>query len=144
VYGHTHPRRAALTVAVAAALAASGMTVAASAGQPRRVAAKLGEYSIKLDRGSVSHGRVSFTIRNDGKAVHEFIVLKSSLQPDALPRNGSKVNEGSAGRVIDEVEDIKPGRSATLTLNLKAGRYVLLCNLAGHYPGGMHAGLRVK
>jgi uncharacterized cupredoxin-like copper-binding protein len=46
--------------------------------------------------------------------------------------------------VIDEVEDIKPGRSATLTLNLKAGRYVLLCNLAGHYPGGMHAGLRVK
>jgi uncharacterized cupredoxin-like copper-binding protein len=31
-----------------------------------------------------------------------------------------------------------------LTLTLPPGRYVLVCNLIGHYELGMHAGLTAK
>jgi DNA-binding NarL/FixJ family response regulator len=34
--------------------------------------------------------------------------------------------------------------AANLTVQLKPGRYVVLCNLAGHYSGGMRANLSVK
>jgi uncharacterized cupredoxin-like copper-binding protein len=31
-----------------------------------------------------------------------------------------------------------------LTLNLKKGRYVLICNIPGHYKSGMHADFTVS
>jgi uncharacterized cupredoxin-like copper-binding protein len=132
---------------VAGAAAATAITLAqpaAIASPPKRIAAKLGEYSIKVDRSSAAHGRITFTIRNDGQQVHEFIVLKSNFAADKLPRAGNKAEEDAAGRVIDEAEDIKPGKTAKLSVNLNAGKYVLLCNLPRHYHGGMHVALRVR
>ena len=31
---------------------------------------------------------------------------------------------------------MRPGWGAELTLDLKAGSYILICNIEGHYPGG--------
>ncbi|MGZ8592899.1 MAG: plastocyanin/azurin family copper-binding protein [Actinomycetota bacterium] len=45
--------------------------------------------------------------------------------------------------MIDEVEEIAPGTSATLNLDLDAGTYAVLCNLPGHYANGMHAAFTV-
>jgi uncharacterized cupredoxin-like copper-binding protein len=44
---------------------------------------------------------------------------------------------------IDEAEDIAPGTTATLTTDLKAGSYVIICNLPTHYESGMHAAFTV-
>jgi uncharacterized cupredoxin-like copper-binding protein len=49
------------------------------------------------------------------------------------------VSEDTAGlTVVDEVEDIAVGATPSLTVDLPAGHYVVICNLPAHYAGGMH------
>ena len=39
---------------------------------------------------------------------------------------------------MNEIEDLEPGKSSTLTINLEPGSYVVLfCNKAGHFKAGM-------
>ena len=45
---------------------------------------------------------------------------------------------------VEEIGDIQPGQTKTLSLNLKAGHYALICSLAGHYKAGRHASLTVR
>jgi uncharacterized cupredoxin-like copper-binding protein len=40
-------------------------------------------------------------------------------------------------RNLGEVEDIAPGKEKVLEVNLKAGNYLLVCNIPGHYAAGM-------
>jgi uncharacterized cupredoxin-like copper-binding protein len=115
----------------------------AAAAPGAAVVTEVGEYTLRLARGSASAGRVTFAIRSHGSAVHEVIVLRSDRRAGALPTKGAKVEEEAAGTLVDEVEDVKPGTTARLTVHLAAGRYVLLCNLPGHYRRGMHAAFRV-
>ncbi len=42
-------------------------------------------------------------------------------------------------RRMGEIADLKPGKTGKLTLNLKAGAYMLICNQPGHYKDGMVA-----
>ena len=54
---------------------------------------------------------------------------------------GSKaVEKGRVGKV----KNIQPGKSKKLTLKLKKGKYVLLCNIPGHYQAGQRIGFTVK
>jgi uncharacterized cupredoxin-like copper-binding protein len=39
------------------------------------------------------------------------------------------------------VEDITAGSTRDLTVDLQPGRYVLVCNIPGHYKLGMHTAL---
>ena len=109
----------------------------------QRIAARLDEYAIGLDRDSAPSGRITFDIRNDGRRVHEFVVLRSDDAQDALPSEGNEVNEHAVGNLVDEAEDIRPRTTVTLGVGLKPGKYVLICNLPGHYARGMHAAFRV-
>ena len=36
-----------------------------------------------------------------------------------------------------EVSELDPGKSGTLTVALKPGKYLLICNVPGHYSAGM-------
>ena len=55
------------------------------------------------------------------------------------------VNEDAEGlRRIDSIEQVNLHRTEDLTLHLKPGRYVLWCNLEGHYLGGMHETFDVR
>jgi uncharacterized cupredoxin-like copper-binding protein len=38
---------------------------------------------------------------------------------------------------LGEVEELKPGKSGKLTLNLKPGSYLLMYNQPGHWHAGM-------
>jgi uncharacterized cupredoxin-like copper-binding protein len=58
-----------------------------------------------------------------------------------LPVSGKAASENSA---VGEVEDVAAGTSKKLTLNLKKGHYVLICNIPGHYKSGMHADFTVS
>ena len=44
---------------------------------------------------------------------------------------------------LGETEEMQPGASKTLTLDLTPGTYLLLCNVAGHYAAGMWTVLTV-
>ena len=41
--------------------------------------------------------------------------------------------------LVDEVEDIAVGATASLPVDLAAGHYILICNIPAHYTSGMHA-----
>jgi uncharacterized cupredoxin-like copper-binding protein len=70
------------------------------------------------------------------------VVLKTDVPADKLPVVNGKVTE-SKFKKMGEVENVAVGKSKHLTLNLTAGRYVLICNEPGHYEMGMHTSLIV-
>jgi uncharacterized cupredoxin-like copper-binding protein len=90
----------------------------------------------------VDAGRVKFTVTNNGTVEHELVVIRTDLPAGSLPETASgRVDEEGAGltKLDPEAEDIAPGTSKSATLKLSAGRYVIVCNLPGHYANGMHA-----
>jgi DNA-binding NarL/FixJ family response regulator len=112
--------------------------------QPRAVSARLGEYKIQLDHADAPSGTVTFTIHNAGAIQHEFVVLRTDDTADGLPVKENEAQEKGAGtRMVDEAEDIDAGKTVKLSVKLKPGNYILICNLPGHYAGGMRAAFHV-
>ena len=137
-------RAVAGTIAVTIALGVAACQ--ASTPPPKDVSATLKEFAVTLSTAKAAPGSVTFTIKNDGTIAHEFVVVKFDLASDKLPSTAEgKVDEESSELTgIDEDEDIAAGSTKPLTVDLTAGHYVLICNLAGHYSGGMRASLEVS
>ncbi len=94
---------------------------------------------MKPDRTSAPAGKVTFEVHNSSKAlVYEMIVVKTDAPPTALPYDKKK-NEVDEDKIksLGEVSELPPGKSGSLTLDLKPGAYLLFCNQAGHLQGGM-------
>ncbi len=108
------------------------------------IAAELSEWQIKLDSSAGKAGSITFNVANKGEKEHEFVVVKTDMKADKLPVTADDEVDESAFEPVDEIEDIKAGATPALTVDLKAGHYVLLCNLTGHYAKGMHADFDVK
>lgn len=115
-------------------------------GGDNSVGVTLHDFEVTLDASSTSAGSVSFDIHNDGPSTHEFVVFKTDLAADDLPLNadGDVDEEGEGVEHVDEVEDIEADADGSLTVDLDAAKYVLICNLPGHYKAGMHAELTVE
>lgn len=83
---------------------------------------------------------------------HEFVVIKTDLAAGALPVDADGVVDEAGGgiTVIGEIEDVEVGTSRAVTLNLTAGKYVLLCNIwsedeqEAHYAEGMRTAFTVN
>ena len=106
------------------------------------VAAILTEFKIELDATSAPAGSASFALDNKGTVVHEFVVFQTDLAADKLPltADGTAVDEEGGGlTLVDEVEDIEVGATPTLTVDLSAAHYILICNVPAHYTSGMRA-----
>ncbi|MEP6681579.1 MAG: hypothetical protein ABJB65_08885 [Chloroflexota bacterium] len=116
------------------------------------------EWQISLSSTNLKAGSITFKIANDGEKEHEFVVRKTDLKSDALPKvaDGEKKGEVSedapqlspAGDP-SEVAEIKAGSTdRSLTLTLKPGHYVIFCNLHVedllHYQKGMHIDFTVS
>jgi len=106
----------------------------------------LADYSVTLDTDSAAPGDVTFDVTNDAEQTHEFVVISTDLAEGELPvdENGDVSETGEGMEVVDEIEDIEAGSSQSLTVNLDAGSYVLICNLPGHYRQGMHSSFTVE
>ena len=102
--------------------------------------ATLKEYSIAPQPSQVAAGRVTFKVHNAGAINHEFVVLRTNKKASQLLKGNEADESGNVG----EIGDLQPGQTKTLPLNLKAGHYALICNLAGHYKAGQHADLTVR
>src|SRR5215212_7819364 len=136
------PSTAASASSAALPSAPSSGEASTASGSGTPVSATETEFKIALGASSATAGPVTFQINNAGTVVHEFVVMKTDLAADKLPIDTSKgvVSEETSGlTVIDEVEDIAIGATPSLAVTLPAGHYVLICNLPGHYAGGMHA-----
>lgn len=105
----------------------------------------MAHVGIKLSSRTVPAGMVTFDVRNDSKAlVHEMVIspIKNTRTPLPYNQAEKKVDEDAAGH-LGEVAELEPGTSGGLTLNLKRGRYIVYCNVAGHYALGMWTVLTV-
>jgi uncharacterized cupredoxin-like copper-binding protein len=91
---------------------------------PIALAANVGvtgkEFKFSLTTKTVRHGKVTFRFTNKGRLKHDFKIAgkKTSL--------------------------IKPGKSATLTVSLKKGKYTYICTVPGHAAAGMKGTLKVN
>jgi uncharacterized cupredoxin-like copper-binding protein len=79
---------------------------------------------IELSKDSLSAGTYTFEVVNEGSGTHDFVV----------ERDGNDV----AG-----TENIAPGASTTLTVDLEPGEYVFYCSVADHRAMGMEVTVTV-
>ncbi len=104
-------------------LLASGAIVAACGGGATAgpVAVSLSEWKIESKPATVKAGKVTFEIRNTGNLEHNFVISGVGKSPTVLAKDTTK-----------------------LELDLKAGSYTVVCDLAGHKEAGMTSRLEVK
>jgi uncharacterized cupredoxin-like copper-binding protein len=106
------------------------------------ITVNLTEYKITATPDTAPAGRVMFDVANAGAIPHEFVVLKTDTPADKLLTGNRADESGSVGELSEKVLTV--GAKKDLTLDLKRGHYALICNLPGHYQGGMHLDFTVK
>lgn len=140
-------------VGIGLAACSAAASPSPAGGTETTVTVTLQEWAVVPDADSAPAGTVTFEVTNDGPAdVHEFVILRTDLAPDALPvdETGTVTEAGEGIEVVDEIEDIAVGDSPTLTVDLAAGSYVLLCNIyseeenEAHYAQGMRVAFTVE
>jgi uncharacterized cupredoxin-like copper-binding protein len=90
-------------------------------------------------------GRVRIVVRNEGPDTHELLVIRNRTGRLPLRADGLTVNEEALERsTVATVDAEAPGTEHSVVLELPPGRYELLCNMAGHYLGGMRHVLMVR
>jgi uncharacterized cupredoxin-like copper-binding protein len=119
------------------------------------IAITLQEFAIIPSPAQAAAGDVTFDATNEGPDdVHEFVVFATDLAPEALPtvEDGSVDETGEGVELQGEIEDIAVGDTQSLTIDLAAGPYVLICNiveeedgeLESHYQEGMRVAFTVE
>jgi hypothetical protein len=81
-------------------------------------------------------GKVDLSVDNTGPDDHELIVVRAT---GALPRraDGLTVDEDAIEK--QTAGSLEPGiGKRDVSVDLSPGRYVMFCNMQGHYLGGMH------
>ncbi|MDP2950312.1 MAG: sulfocyanin-like copper-binding protein [Chloroflexota bacterium] len=143
--------RKAVTLAAFALILAAALLMGAcgSESQPAQVVSatvgspSLGEYSLVLDKPSIPAGKTRFQVRNEGLIDHDFIVMETNLPPNGLKIIANKVDIPASGREVGRTIVILAGREQSVTVNLKPGKYVVTCNIDGHYQEGAYTTLEV-
>jgi uncharacterized cupredoxin-like copper-binding protein len=151
----THPNGRTALAALAAVVLAAVLAVALTAS--RRASARTDgptvavterDFHIATDASVVHAGAVTLRIHNAGPDQHELIVLPlhHGEAPGALPLrpDGFTVDEEALqSQEPGAIDPQRPGGTEDLTVHLVPGRYVLFCNMSGHYMAGMHRLLEV-
>jgi plastocyanin len=96
---------------------------AAAAAEGRTVTVVAREMTFTLDTTTIAAGAVTFVLRNEGQAPHDF----------AIRGNGIDQRTRVIGR----------GETATLTVTLPPGVYAYECTVGGHATMGMRGTLTV-
>ena len=132
-----------LALAGAASAAAPAQTLGVKL-QDSSTDPSIAHMRLVVDAQTLKPGRVTIQAENQSKGlVHEVIVVRDSGAKE-LPYD-AKQNRVIEKRIrsLGEIADLPPGKTGKLTLNLKAGAYLLICNQPGHYKDGMMAKITV-
>lgn len=104
----------------------------------------LNDVAIKLDRSTAPAGSVTFAIKNAGTVIHQLVVIKTDIPQNQIPVDPAKPATVTEPGFIMQTPIINPGGTATLTMTLGSGKYVLMCNQPAHYLIGMHIGFTIN
>jgi uncharacterized cupredoxin-like copper-binding protein len=94
---------------------------------------------------TIRSGDVRLRVGNRGPDTHELLVIRSDGRPLPLRKDGLTVDEDAVeAETITTIEGFERESNREVRLHLPPGRFVLICNMAGHYLAGMHATLVVR
>lgn len=105
----------------------------------------MGGMSVRTNVTSVKAGKVTFDVTNLSRSiVHEMIVVAVENPNAPLPYdyNTGQIPEKQV-KMLGETDEMEPNAEKTITLDLKPGAYLLICNVPGHYAAGMWTPLTV-
>jgi uncharacterized cupredoxin-like copper-binding protein len=106
------------------------------------VAVHMQDYRVLLSVATVKAGQVRIGVKNEGGMEHSFELIKTDIAFDQLPTTAdAKAKEDG---LVKQVKSLAVGKVAVVTADLAAGKYVIICNIAGHYQLGMRAALTVN
>ena len=103
------------------------------------------DFRISAPR-QVSSGNLLVSVANKGPDDHELIVVRAENAAHLpLRSDGLTVDEAKLRPVTEPgLEPGGPDSLRELRLELPRGRYVLFCNMSGHFMAGMHTTLVVR
>jgi len=102
---------------------------------------------VKMSTTDVVAGKITFvTFNASADNEHEMVVARLVDGNKGLVYNEdeARVDEKDANSNLGEVAELEPGKTGTLTLDLKPGTYVVYCNIPTHYASGMWTILTVR
>ncbi len=129
-------------------------SVAQTESGKKQVTVILKDFSVHPNAAQAKAGRLTFEAVNQGMSTHELVILRTNLRLSDLPRKEAKGQSGLAPEylvdenddqidIVDEIEEFPSGTSQKKTISLGPGRYVLFCNIPGHYDKGMRASIHI-
>ena len=123
---------------------ATTSTQQGAANTVNNVTIKMGEYFFKPKDVSVPAGKVAITAPNSGKVEHELVLLKTDVDPAKLKteKDGEVKEDAYSGP--GEIPDVEAGETGKTVMDLKPGKYAMICNVPGHYKAGMYGRVTVK
>ena len=131
------------SVALALALAGCGGSGKTASGTVIGVTER--DFHIATTTRQVTAGAVTLRVHNAGPDEHELIIAPERRDGLPLRADGFTVDEESlASSEPGSVNPQQPDHTELLSVQLKPGRYVLFCNMEGHYMAGMHTVLVVR
>jgi uncharacterized cupredoxin-like copper-binding protein len=128
-------------------LVASGCSSSGKKPHGAVTVAPISERDFKITASSyqLRAGEVDLSVTNRGPDAHELLVVRETDAGLPMSKDAQRVDEDAIeDQTLGELEPGQPGGVRHMRVNLRPGRYLLLCNMAGHYLGGMHAELVVS
>jgi uncharacterized cupredoxin-like copper-binding protein len=125
----------------------TGASTATQAGGPTALTVTMSDFKFTPQNVTAPAGKITLTAPNTGKAPHELVLIKFRGNPGKLPTlaNGEANEDAfSEAALPGEIGETEPGDTGSLTVTLPAGKYVMLCNVPGHYKAGMYGTLTVQ
>ena len=89
-----------------AAAPAATDTQPATQGAGSTLTVRMTEFAFDPKDAVAKAGKVTISAPNDGKVVHELVVLKTNADPARLPMDGDEVDESTN---VGEIPDVEPG-----------------------------------
>jgi uncharacterized cupredoxin-like copper-binding protein len=140
-------RLVALGAMAACALAAVGCGSQRARNGRDAAVVRVTERDFKISApATMRAGDVRLLVANRGPDDHEFAIVRAPIVGELpMRRDGVTVDEDAIEHATAAgIEPQQPGAVSELTVHLTPGRYVLLCNMSGHYLGGMRTELTVR
>lgn len=119
-------------------------TAASSGAAGGTLTVDLADFNVKAASATTKAGKVEIAVKNVGTTPHELVVLKTDADPASLTKDATARVEEAKYAPAGKTKELNGGGSEKLEVSLVAGKYVLICNLSGHYDLGMRTALTVN
>ena len=103
----------------------------------------MGDYFYSPESATPTAGKLKLAAVNKGKLPHELVLARTNADPSQLPTKPDGSVDEAKLQSPGEIPDVAAGATKRATVKLSPGKYVMFCNLPGHYAQGMYGSINV-